>query len=305
MVGPIKLLTFNCWGFNTQITLKQISNMLTKERPLILFLQETHQKLYLPRIIKSNWFLHQFQVPGSLKDRGVAIAILKNLPLHHPECIIDPNDRFIFVKRVIDDALFMLASIYASNSNQISFLKDTLTLENFKTGVVLIGGDLNLVEDPFLDRTLKNDRKTRDKQKLSPTLYSVLQSHNLVDICRLLYPTSKQYTFYSLTHLTHSCIDSFDIFSYWLFVMFQILFSITVHRQTSVWKQYQIMHGCLTENSWWQRFFFFFLYINFIKNFPLTTMKENKIHEYIKIRLQNICYKGLRYIAIAFNLLTW
>lgn len=122
----------------------------------------------------------------------------------------DPNGRFIFVKELLDDLPFTFASIYSPNSNQISFLKDTLqALDAFKSGEVLIGGDLNLVDNPTLDRTSTHKKvlKHRQQSLVSSSLYSILQAYNLMDIWRSLYPSARRFTYYSPTHLSHSCID--------------------------------------------------------------------------------------------------
>lgn len=91
----------------------------------------------------------------------------------------DPKGRFIFVKGMLDDLLFTFVSIYSLNSNQISFLKDTLqALDTFKSGEVLIGEDLNLVDNSTLDRasTHKKASKRRQQTAVSSSLYSLLQT---------------------------------------------------------------------------------------------------------------------------------
>lgn len=174
MAGPFKLLSYNCRGLNNPVKIRWVSNELTKVRPSVIFLQETHQKKALPRLIKSNWFPHEYQAPGSSKARGVAILFSKTLPIRDPVCQKDPTGCYIFVKMVMDDIPYTFASIYSPNTNQLTFLKDTLVaLEAFKAGEVLIGGDLNTVIDPRLDRCSKTKKKPRTKthaNALSPLL---------------------------------------------------------------------------------------------------------------------------------------
>lgn len=79
MVAFLKLLSYNCRRLNNPIKLKRVSNLLTKERPGVVFLQETHQKKILPRLLKSTWFDLHFQAPGSSKAREVAIVISKHV----------------------------------------------------------------------------------------------------------------------------------------------------------------------------------------------------------------------------------
>lgn len=154
MANTLKLVSLNCRGLNNPIKLKRVSNTLTKERPGVVFLQETHQKRVLSRLLKSSWFEHQFQAPGSSKARGVAIMVSKHIPLQNPVVYADLKGRFVLLNCSIEDRSLTFASIYAPNSNQLGFLSDTMTaLNSFKTGDLLIGGDFNLINNPQLDKT--------------------------------------------------------------------------------------------------------------------------------------------------------
>lgn len=93
---------------------------------------------------------------GSLKAQGVAIAVSKNLPLQNPQCLKDPSGRFLFVKCSIEDNQDVLASLYAPNSHQLTFLCDTLiALKNFGSGEFLIRADLNMIIDPRMDKAME------------------------------------------------------------------------------------------------------------------------------------------------------
>lgn len=47
------------------------------------------------------------------------------------------------------------ANIYGPNSKQVSFLRDTLLkLTSFKSGHLILGGDLNMALDPILDTSM-------------------------------------------------------------------------------------------------------------------------------------------------------
>lgn len=80
----------------------------------------------------------------------MAILISKNLPFVFQDSVIDPRGCYVFVKCTIDNSPYTLASLYAPNMDQVSFIADTLSLLNeFKVGELLIGGDLNYVSDGF------------------------------------------------------------------------------------------------------------------------------------------------------------
>lgn len=60
----IKVITLKYRGLINPIKVKHVSNLLTKEHPQVVFLQETHIKKAVCQLLKSNWFLHQFQASG-------------------------------------------------------------------------------------------------------------------------------------------------------------------------------------------------------------------------------------------------
>lgn len=208
MTNVMKIIPYNCRGFNNPIKMKCISNMLTKERPGVVFLQETHQKRILPKILKSSWFEHHFQAPGSSKARGVAIVFSKNIQLQNPKVIADPRGRYIFFNCSTEEHPFTFASIYAPNSNQLQFLIDTFTaLCSFKMGDLLIGGDFNLINNPLLDKMYTSIQMGKLNKRKRPKLDSLFLSFNVTDIWRQLNPTTRSYTYYSPLHRTNSRID--------------------------------------------------------------------------------------------------
>lgn len=72
MAGRFKALTFNCRGLGTPLKRRHVINALLKERPDVVFLQETHIKSFdstNPYVLKSKWFSHQYAAFGSSKAR--------------------------------------------------------------------------------------------------------------------------------------------------------------------------------------------------------------------------------------------
>uniref|UniRef100_A0A8D0CXD8 Endonuclease/exonuclease/phosphatase domain-containing protein n=1 Tax=Sander lucioperca TaxID=283035 RepID=A0A8D0CXD8_SANLU len=70
---------------------------------------------------------------------------------------------------------------------------------------LIIGGDMNAVLDLNQDRSGVNH--TKAQKRISDMFKAVVEFHHLTDIWRMHNPTSKDYTFFSTHHLTHSCID--------------------------------------------------------------------------------------------------
>lgn len=77
MTNPLKLLSYNCREFNNPIKLKRVSNMLTKERPRVVPLQETHQKHVLPKILKSLGLNIISRPQGLLRPEDQPLSFLR------------------------------------------------------------------------------------------------------------------------------------------------------------------------------------------------------------------------------------
>lgn len=211
-MASYKVLTLNCCGLNSPVKRRRLVAALHKEHPDVVFLQETHIKLLTSRILSSNRYVHQFHAPGTSKARGVAILISKDLQVSVSAIFSDPDGRFLFVNCKINEARYTLASIYAPNIHQISFLTTLFQkLRDFKTGEILLGGDLNYVCDPLKDRSAVSGRcRKRSVSRYTPSLSKLSQlfdQYDLVDTWRTLYPSARQYTFFSSPHGVYSRID--------------------------------------------------------------------------------------------------
>lgn len=73
---------------------------------------------------------------------------------------------------------------------------------------IVLGGDLNLVFDPVLNRS---SLVRCHMSKASLKLKNMCKVFGLVDIWRLLNPDGRDYTFYSAPHQMYSRIDYFLI----------------------------------------------------------------------------------------------
>lgn len=71
----------------------------------------------------SQWFL---STSLESKYRGTAIAILKSCPFQPTGNQVDPQGRFVFLKGTIAGKLFTFATIYAPNTNQLTFVDAVL-----------------------------------------------------------------------------------------------------------------------------------------------------------------------------------
>ena len=206
----LRCASLNANGLNIPAKRGQILHFFKKQRIDVLFLQETHfKKTYTPTI-KNYFYRNWFNSCTPLKrEKGVSIVISKNVTFKKLDCISDPEGRYILLKGTIDDKIYTFANIYAPNDRQISFLKNVFeALEPFLEGSLILGGDFNLTPEPKLDAS---SSKSRLSSKNLQQFKNILREHLLVDIWRILHPNTKDYSYYSQLHKSHSRIDFFLI----------------------------------------------------------------------------------------------
>lgn len=83
---------------------------------------------------------------------GGQLSQSKNpVPLTHGNKI-DPMGRNVFLKGSIAGQIYTFATIYAPNTNQLTFIDTALEqLAEFKEGLLILGGDFKIRPDPLLD----------------------------------------------------------------------------------------------------------------------------------------------------------
>uniref|UniRef100_A0A3B4HAY2 Endonuclease/exonuclease/phosphatase domain-containing protein n=1 Tax=Pundamilia nyererei TaxID=303518 RepID=A0A3B4HAY2_9CICH len=74
-------------------------------------------------------------------------------------------------------------------------------------GICICAGDFNVILNYNLDTT----SQTRCKTHISRHLNLTLEETGLVDVWRLLHPSQRDYTHYSIPHSVHTQIDYFQM----------------------------------------------------------------------------------------------
>lgn len=96
--------------------------------------------------------------------------------------------------------MFTLVNVYAPNQGQISMVLALLRkLGPLAEGMIVLGGDLNIIFNSTLDTTSTSRRFSLPQINL---LRCRLHDFQLVDRWRLLLPTKRNYTCHSLTYKT-------------------------------------------------------------------------------------------------------
>ncbi|CAH2311399.1 Hypothetical predicted protein [Pelobates cultripes] len=150
---PLKIITQNCRGLNIPERRTHLLREMKKKHVSIALLQETHFKEGThPRLRNRHYPNNCFcNHPTSYKT-GVAILLAADLEFTELDRVQDSQGRYLFLKGVIAEKIYTLASIYVPNKRQAPFLRNTLhQLEDFTDGILIVGGDFNAPLDPTLD----------------------------------------------------------------------------------------------------------------------------------------------------------
>lgn len=202
----INLVSWNVRGMNSPLKRGKVYAHLRALKTDICFLQETHIKKTAAKVLRPSWASQVYQSNFSTKTRGVAILIKKNIPFIHSQTISDQRGRYVIVRGELNSIPLTLVNLYGPNfDDPIFFLNLFNIIPDLSDSNVIIGGDFNCVLDSILDR----QRPQISSYKSSGTLNNLMHSYNLVDIWRLLYPTKKDFSYFSTVHKSYSRIDLF------------------------------------------------------------------------------------------------
>lgn len=124
---------------------------------------------------------------------------------HPPQWIFVPATTI--QTRAPPRAALLYSSLHKNNTNQIPFVERILEhLDNFTTGLIVLGGDFNCALDPLLDTF---NSSTQHSYAALRRLKKTLHQHQLIDVWRLSNPEGKDNSFYSHVHSSYSRIDYF------------------------------------------------------------------------------------------------
>ena len=173
----------------------------------VMLLQETHLLRTEHGKLSRPWIGQIFHSQFNCKTRGTAILIRKNVQFTPSNIITDPEGRYTIISGILYQKPVILASIYAPNWDDHSFFNKVLTLiPNLDSHTLILGGDLNCVIDPVLDRS---SSRIIPPSKMSQTLSAFMDQFGYIDPWRFTYPSARQYSFFSHAHRSFSRIDYF------------------------------------------------------------------------------------------------
>ena len=176
---------------------RTIFTWLRKQKPDVVFLQETHstqgnevfwQREWGATLICSHW---------ANNARGVAILIRNNFDCVVEESVIDTNGRFIILKVLLSGEPTLLVNIYGPNRDNelVAFYHTVLqtilnkNLDDIEN--IIMGGDLNCPLNPIID---KRGGNLIPKPSVINTIELLQSELDLHDIWRVKNPTKCSYT---------------------------------------------------------------------------------------------------------------
>lgn len=129
------------------------------------------------------------------------IAINKSVAFKLHTAVTDPKGRYIILVCELNNLLYTIVNLYASNTGQASFLKaHHHKINKHKQGALFICGDFNYVVDTSLDcSSYQSAHRYELKKSLAET--------NLYDTRRCINSTEWDYTYFSAPHNSYSTID--------------------------------------------------------------------------------------------------
>uniref|UniRef100_A0A803J592 Reverse transcriptase domain-containing protein n=1 Tax=Xenopus tropicalis TaxID=8364 RepID=A0A803J592_XENTR len=201
----IQLTSWNVRGLNCPIKRRLVLDFLKKHNTSIAFLQETHLTGSKILALKRPWVGWSYHATYSTHSSGVAILIGKKVPFRYESLKSDPKGRYLFLHCYLYACELILANIYIPppyDPEVLQVLADEMS--KFPHALCIIAGDFNEVLTPSIDRTWRQPDKVPPK---TTQFAQVIKSLALLDPWKIANPNTRQFSFFSTSHLSLSRID--------------------------------------------------------------------------------------------------
>ena len=225
LMGDLRIASLNLNGARDPLKRAGLYELAKQKRLDVVFLQETHSDAGNAADWALEWDGFSFLSHNTSVSGGVAVLFAKNFtPVSHEiEEIVE--GRLLKVRACFENLVFVFICVYAPTkaADRVLFL-DTLSAavsgcnsEEF----LFVGGDFNCTENDV-------DRNHTEPHMLSRrTLTQCIQTHDLVDVWRILHKEQRQYTWVH-THsntLSMARLDRFYCFKHHLNIFGNCLIS--------------------------------------------------------------------------------
>ena len=210
----LKFLTLNVRGLREKSKRQTIFNWLKGKKHNVILLQETHSDETVEIEWKKEWGSSMYFSHGETNSKGVAILLDKDYDFEIKEIAKDKDGRILFLEVVLNGDSIMLGNVYGPTKNkqkdQIEFVQQISSmLDAHRDKNIVIGGDFNICQDTTLD---KNTVSNETMSLAAKSIQNLKDDFNLIDIWRVLNPTTKRYTWRGKTKTGHTA----SRIDYWL-----------------------------------------------------------------------------------------
>ena len=208
-MDKIKINSCNVRGLAERKKRRQIFVQLHENSGDIILMQETHCIKSQEKIWKSEWGGRILFAHGTSNARGVAILFAKNLDIEIKKVKKSDDGRYLLVSAVISNHPLLLCNIYAPNEDAPEFFANLFNeIQQFDISDKIVGGDLNILLDPALDRkSLRKDRVVPAPSQASVLINQFLEDEGWCDVWRILHPNTFSYTWKRAKPLVMSRLD--------------------------------------------------------------------------------------------------
>ena len=130
-MDKLKICSYICRGLNSTKKRFDLFTLFKEKKVDILCLQETHFTEEIEHKIYQQWERVCFYSHSSCNSKGVAILLRKGLDIKVAECKKDDNGQFIALNISYENNSFILANIYAPNTDKPDFFKNVFEKKIF------------------------------------------------------------------------------------------------------------------------------------------------------------------------------
>lgn len=197
---PLKIASLNVNGLNIPTKRRAIYEKLRGGGFDICLLQEMHSSAASAHIWRSEWGGDVIFNHGSSNSRGVMILFRRGLDPTINSSASDDEGRILLVDLTLDNAQYVVGSLYAPTSEnseaQLSFV-DLLEqkLNDLCSVNIILGGDLNIALVPDKDRRRMGHQR-QPSDRASGRLLALIDDFDLCDAWRARNPDQRRYSFH-------------------------------------------------------------------------------------------------------------
>lgn len=205
-MAKLHIISWNVNGLNGPIKRAACLDYLHRQSVDVAFIQESHLRTQDTKRFANKHYYVASSASLNSKTRGSLIVLKRSLSLNIMGKYGSEDGRIAYIKTVISGRKFAFISVYAPSQYESDFFPNLVSvLAQLQDFSLIVGADMNACINLALDKSVQ--KSTFSQLSASKDINNVLTSLSLVDIYRIINPTSKQFTFYSARHQTLSRID--------------------------------------------------------------------------------------------------